>query len=220
MSGTQVQLPKLPFWELLSGPQKETVADCAVIRHYEKGSMINGDGNACLGMIYVLKGSIRIYILSEEGREITLFRLEKDDTCVLSASCVISQITFDTQIVVEKSCDLLVVNSGVYSRIVNENIYVKCFTYELTVERFSSVMWTMQQILFEKVDRRIASFLISEYNKTGNAEIHMTHEQIAQQISSAREVVARMLKRFVSDGLVEMKRGTIKLKDIERLGKI
>lgn len=213
-------LPKLPYWDALEEGQRAYLADNASLRHSEKGEIIHGCGSMCLGMLYVLKGSIRTYLLSEEGREVTLFRLEEGDCCILSASCVISQITFDTQMVTERVCELLVVNSGAFARLAEENIRVKCFMYELATERFSSVMWIMQQILFAKFDKRLAGFLLDEYDRTGRLEIRMTHEQIAVQISSAREVVARMLKRFASDGFVEMKRGCIRLKNIDGLRNI
>ena len=94
-------------------------------------------------------------------------------------------------------------------------LYGRCFLYELATKRFSNVMWAMQQILFKRLDQRLAIFLIEEYARTGSATIRMTHEQIAQHISSAREAVARMLKQFTEDGLVELKRGAILLVDIE-----
>ena len=102
-------------------------------------------------------------------------------------------------------------STDAFDKLMKKNIYVRCFAYELLCERFSSVMWTMQMILFKGYDRRLASFLISEYKNTGLATIQMTHEQIAQYTNSAREVVARMLKRFASDNLVEFKRGRITL---------
>lgn len=220
MDGTEKFLVLLPYWSSLDKEQKDYIRQNTSLRHYDSGALIHGCGNACLGMIYLLSGGIRVYLLSEEGREITLFRMQKGDPCVLSASCVISQITFDTHMVVEKDCDLLVVNSAAYKRLTDENVYVRCFTYELMTERFSTVMWAMQAILFEKFDRRLAAFLLSEYDRTGSPQIRMTHEQIARHISSAREVVARMLKRFVSDGLVEIRRGSILLKDVDGLRNI
>lgn len=217
METMNLYLERLPYWDDLSESEKEYIQNHSVIQHYDKDHIVHGCGDACLGMLYVIRGSIRVYLLSEEGREITLFRLEEGDSCVLSASCVISQITFDTQMVVEKDCDLLIVGSGAFSALAKQNVYVRCFMYELLTERFSSVMWTMQQILFFGFDKRLAAFLLSEYERTGSKRLGITHEQIAQQINSAREVVARMLKRFSSDKLLEMKRGEILLQDIAGL---
>ena len=159
----------------------------------------------------------RVYLLSEEGREVTLYRIGPGELCVLSASCVISQITFETEIVAESDTEILAINSGAVDGIMKENINVRCFLYELAMERFSTVMWTMQQILFKKMDRRLGTFLADECARTGKPEIKMTQEEIAVQISSAREVVTRMLKRFAADGLIELKRGAVIVKDCTAL---
>jgi CRP/FNR family transcriptional regulator len=167
-----------------------------------------------------VSGQIRTYLMSEEGREITLFRITPGNCCVLSASCVISQITFDINLVAETDCDILIIPSPVFNRLTDENIYVKCFMYELICGRFSTVMWTMQQILFKKLDHRLADYLLKVYNETGSAKITVTQEQIATDINSAREAVARMLKHFADDGLLEVGRGSILLKNINALKSI
>ncbi|MBR4030410.1 MAG: Crp/Fnr family transcriptional regulator [Clostridia bacterium] len=214
----QIYLEKLPYYEHLTDGQKEKILKFWTKKSYKKGQFIHGHTEECLGQIFMIKGEARTFVLSEDGREITLFKLNPFDVCVLSASCVISQITFETAIVAETDCEMYVLNSGVFSEIANENIFVKCYMYELLTSRFSSVMFTMQEIIFKGVDKRLASFLISESEKTSTHEIKMTHEQIAKNINSAREVVARMLKRFSNDGLVELKRGTITIKDKQKLG--
>ena len=207
----------LPFWSSLSDDEKEIVHQRSVVRPYAKGTVINNCNNECLGMILVLSGEIRTYLLSDEGREVTLFRLYSNDLCVLSASCVISQITFETQMIAQQDTEALIIPVSVIAALKERNIYVRCFLYELATKRFSDVMWAMQQILFKGLDRRLAGFLVAEAERTGSNMIRMTHEQIAQHISSAREAVARMLKHFADDGLVEVKRGTITLLDIDAL---
>lgn len=210
----------MPYWGRLESGQKDTIAAHAVIRRYAKGEIVHGYGNACLGTVQVLRGSLRVYLLSEDGREITLFRLETGDPCVLSAACVMRQITFDTYMVAESECELFVVGAAAFDRVAEENIYVKCFMYEVAAERFSAVMRAMQQILFSRLDRRLASFLWEAYEKTGSTRINMTQGYIAVQISSAREVVARTLKRFEEEGLVRLGRGKIVLLDPEGLKEI
>ena len=209
-------LEKLPFWEALTKKEQEIISLRVFTLHYEKGALIHSGGDECLGMIFAISGSVRTFMLSEEGREITLFRINPGELCVLSASCVISQITFETHIEASQSCDLLIIPSDVIMTLEN-NINVKCFLYELATVRFSDVMWAMQQILFKKLDERLAKFLIEESKRNDSNEIHMTHERIAQHISSAREAVARMLKQFSDEGLVELRRGTIIIRDSDRM---
>lgn len=206
-------LERLPFWKLLTDSEKELVQQNAVIRLYKKGTRVYSSEQECLGMLFVMQGEMRTYLLSEEGREVTLFRIYPNDLCVLSASCVISQISFDTQMSAQKDTEALMISPNIVLLLKEKNLSVRCFLYELATKRFSDVMWAMQQILFKRLDQRLALFLMQESQRLGTDTIHMTHEQIAQQISSAREAVARMLKQFSEDGLVELKRGAIRLLD-------
>lgn len=206
-------LERLPFWKLLTVSEKELVQQNAVIRLYKKGTRVYSSERECLGMLFVMQGEMRTYLLSEEGREVTLFRIYPNDLCVLSASCVISQISFDTQMSTQKDTEALIIPPNIVLFLKEKNLSVRCFLYELATKRFSDVMWAMQQILFKRLDQRLALFLMQESQRLGTDTIHMTHEQIAQQISSAREAVARMLKQFSEDGLVELKRGAIRLLD-------
>lgn len=213
-------LNKLPFWTSLTEQEKEILSKSAVIRHYEKGSFIHSSDRDCLGMLFILSGEIRTYILSDEGREITLFRLYPNDLCVLSASCVISQISFDTQMTARQNTEVLIIPPNITALLKEQNISVRCFLYEQATERFSEVMWAMQQILFKGLDQRLAAFLVEECERTNSNTVRMTHEQIARNISSAREAVARMLKQFTQDGLVELKRGEIIIKDTDGLKRL
>ena len=213
MQELEEHLRKIPFWKDLPEEEKETLRCSAFLRRYPKGSLIHGGQNECLGMLLLLQGEVRTYLLSEEGREITLFRLYAGDSCVLSASCVISQITFETHMTAAKNTTLLIVPSGVIAALSERELAVRCFFYEQATARFSDVMWSMQQILFRGLDRRLAAFLVQEAERTGASVIRMTHEEVAKHISSAREAVARMLKQFSEEGLVELKRGAIFLRD-------
>ncbi len=213
-------LNKLPFWTSLTEQEKEILRKSAVIRRYEKGSFIHSSDRDCLGMLFIISGEIRTYILSDEGREITLFCLYPNDLCVLSASCVISQISFDTQMTARQDTEVLIIPPNITALLKEQNISVRCFLYEQATERFSEVMWAMQQILFKGLDQRLAAFLVEECERTNSNTVRMTHEQIARNISSAREAVARMLKQFTQDGLVELKRGEIIIKDTDGLKRL
>ncbi len=205
------------FWEHLTDTDKEKINLNSSIKKYPKGSLIFDSGSECLGFVHLIKGSIRTYMMSDEGREVTLYRQGSGDCCVLAASCVIKEISFDCYITAEEDTELLILNPPASSSLKADNVYFRCFIYELAAKRFSEAMKTMDNLLFLKLEGRLASFLVGEYERTGISELRMTHEQVAQYINSAREVVARTLKRFSQDGLVEIKRGVIKLLDIEGL---
>lgn len=211
---------KLSYWDSLSEEEKAVLMRGTTGRSYQKNEYIHGFSDACLGMVYVCRGSIRVYTTSEEGREVTLFHISEGECCIMSASCVITGISLDVQLLAEEETEIMAVHSGTIQKLMDSNIYVKCFAYELAVKRFSSVVWVMQEILFARFDVRMARFLLSVYEKTGKLNIQMTQEAIAIEVNSAREVVARMLKQFASDNLIELKRGTIVLKNIDGLKKI
>lgn len=210
-------LERCEFWAYLSQEAKDKLVLNSVIRSYSQGSLIFDSVSECLGLTFVLKGRLRTYMMSDDGKEVTLFKVHEGDSCVLSASCVIKELSFDSYMTAEEDSEVLIINALTVQQLSNENIYFRCFLYEHATRRFSSAMRTFDQLLFLKLEGRLASFLVSEFERTGLKEIRMTHEQVAQNINSAREVVARTLKRFSQEGLVSVKRGVISLNDIDRL---
>ena len=202
---------EFPFWDKLDQQTKERLASAAVRKEYDKGSMVHSGDEKCLGLILVERGCLRVYIESEEGRDITLYRLEEGEICTLSASCFMSEITFEVMIEAESDAQIILMNPSVFHRVASENVYVENYMYKQTATRFSDVMWAMQQILFLSFDRRLALFLLDEVAKSGSDTIAMTHEQIAKYVGSAREVVSRMLKYFEEEGYVKLSRGKIQV---------
>jgi len=186
----------------------------------KKGTLITGNGGSCAGVLLVLKGSLRTYILSEDGKDLTLFRLYPGGICILSASCILKAIRFDVLIEAESDCRLLVINTDVFSRIAGNNIWVENFSYKIASERFSDVIEAIQKIFFLSVDKRLANFLLEEISKNHNCIILFTHEQIAKYIGSAREVVTRTLKSFSELGILEISRKGIKITDAAKLADI
>lgn len=207
------------FWKNLSEKDRADLMNGAGCAEFKKGQNIH-NGTVCTGIIFVKTGCLRVYILSEEGKEITLYRIFAGDACVLSASCVLDSITFDVYVDAEEDSRCCILNPGSYARVSENNPEMKIFLLEKTVSRFSEVMWVMQQILFMSFDRRLAIFLLSESEKNNSPEIKLTHEQIAKYMGSAREVVSRMLKYFSSEGYVELSRGGVTITDRNALEKL
>lgn len=206
-----------PFWNKLSEDDKNAFLSSSHNVNFKKGENIH-DGESCTGVILIKSGSLRLYMLSDEGKEITLYRLFAGDICVLSASCVLNSITFDVFVDSEENSECIIIDACVFEKVSARLPEVKIFTLEIALGRFSDVMWVMQQILFMSVDKRLAIFLLDESSKTGSDTIRLTHEQIAKYMDSAREVVSRMLKYFSNEGLIEMSRsGGIRLIDKKRL---
>lgn len=206
-----------PFWPDLTDVQKEFIENAAYVENYNKGMLMHRTDGSCKGLMTVLSGQLRTYILSEEGREVTLFRVNEEEVCVLSASCLMDTITFDVLIEATEDTEVLVIPATILNQIAQKNPYVELFLYKSATEKFSDVMWTMQQILFLKIDQRVALFLWDEMVQKNSTTLSVTHDEIARYIGSAREVVTKVLKYMVKEGALELKRGKIIVLDKEML---
>ena len=207
-----------PFWEEITEGDRDYICRHSMSVTYEKGAGVH-DGNECSGVIFVCSGSLRLSMISDDGKDITLYRLHKGDMCMLSASCVLKSITFDVFINAEEDSRCYVISGPAYAAVSERNPSIKIFSLEAAVSRFSDVMWVMQQILFMSMDKRLAIFLTDESARTRSDTITLTHEQIARYMGSAREVVSRMLKYFANEGIVEVSRKGIRILDKKRLRK-
>lgn len=205
-----------PFWDNLDKSEQEYICKNSQSVTFPKGSNAH-DSSECSGVFFIISGCLRVYIMSEDGKDITLYRLHKGSMCMLSASCVLQSVTFDIFIDAEEDSECVVISGPAFASVAERNPDINIFALELAVSRFSDVMWVMQQILFMSVDKRLAIFLIDEANRTNSDIIELTHEQIAKYMGSAREVVSRMLKYFSNEGLVEVNRKGVKIIDKKRL---
>ena len=206
-----------PFWDRMNSDDKETFLRSSHNVHIKKGTNVH-DGNECTGVILVKSGCLRLYLLSDEGKEITLYRLFSGDMCIFSASCVLSTITFDVLVDAEEDSDCIILGGCAFEEVASRMPEAKIFALEAALSRFSDVMWVMQQILFMSMDKRLAIFLLDEIAQNGTDTVKLTHEQIAKYMGSAREVVSRMLKYFVSEGIISTSRSEgIKIIDKKRL---
>ena len=205
-----------PFWDNLNDDDKKYLCQNSTIVHFEKEQSVHNN-TECSGLYIVKSGKLRLYMLSDEGKEVTLYRLAPGDICMLSASCVLNSITFDVYVEAEIPSDCYMINGKAFSIVSERVIAVKNYVLETAVQRFSDVMWVMQQIVFMSMDKRLAIFLLDEITANGTDMVEMTHDQIARHLGTAREVVSRMLKRFASDGWIEVKRKGIRIVDKKKL---
>ncbi len=207
----------LPFWPQLDRQQKETLCTGARTVRFTAGQTLGRGERECIGVLIVTAGALRVYLTSDDGREVPLYRLAKNDVCVLSAACVLEHIDFTVSIEAESECSAAVIGAPAFARLCAENVHAELYAYKLAAERFSDVMWAMQQLLFIRFDARLANFLLEERSRTGSPELRFTHELIAKRLGTAREVVSRMLKYFESERCVSLSRGGISICDEAKL---
>ena len=206
-----------PVWNQLSAAQQERILGSLSERFVKKGALLHNGGADCTGLLVVRSGQLRAYILSEEGREITIYRLFDRDICLFSASCVMRSVQFDVTVAAEKDTDLWVIPAEVYRQLMEESAPLANYTNELMAGRFSEVMWLVEQVMWRSMDQRIASFLLEEAAIEGTNRLAITHETIANHLGTHREVVTRMLRYFRSEGMVELSRGVVELTDEAKL---
>ena len=216
MSFKQFYSRYFPFWDILNENDKEYLCQNSSLVHFEKQQLVHNNLE-CSGLFIVKTGKLRLYMLSDEGKQITLYRLGPGDICMLSASCVLQSITFDVYVDAEISSECYVVSGQAFKNLSERVLEVKNFALETAVERFSDVMWVMQQIVFMSLDKRLAIFLLDEVAETKSDTILLTHEEIARHLGTAREVITRMLRHFSEDGIVEVSRKGIFICDKNKL---
>lgn len=209
-----------PIWNKLTENEKQMLKDSAVKRRVEKGKILHKSSGECLGLVIVEEGQLRAFVLSEGGKEITLFRLFELDFCLFTASCVFSGIQFDVSIEVEKDTEFWLIPPNVYRDLMEKSTAVANYTNELMASRFSEVMWLIEQVMFKSFDKRLAAFLLEESNIENSDRLEITHERIANHLGSAREVVTRMLKYFQNEGAVKLSRGVVEITDRKKLSEI
>ena len=207
---------QFPFWNELNTSDKDDLLNNTSLKRFEKEQAVHNNLE-CSGLYIVKTGRLRLYMRSDEGKEITLYRLSPGEMCMLSASCVLQSITFDVYIDAEVETECYMISGAAFNRVAERVPAVKIFALEAAVSRFSDVMWIMQQIVFMNQDKRLAIFLLDEIEAKGEYIITMTHEQIARHLGTAREVVSRMLKHLASDGVLEVTRKGIIITDIKKL---
>lgn len=206
-----------PIWDQLQTHQQRRLLDALAFQTVKRGTILHDGSTDCTGLYLIQTGQLRAYVLSEEGREITIYRLFDRDMCLFSASCIIQALRFDVTIQAEKDTQLWGIPAGLYRSLMAESAVVANYTNELIASRFSEVMWRMEQFMWKSMDKRVAAFLLQEASIEGTCQLKITHETIANHLGSHREVITRMLRYFQSEGLVKLSRGMVTILDAEKL---
>ena len=209
-----------PIWNKLNTAQQDRIMSSLTDRNVKKGTVIYSGSLDCTGLFLVKSGQLRAYILSDQGREITLYRLFDRDMCLFSASCMIHSMQFEMTIEAEKDTEIWMIPAETYKSIMEESAPLANYTNELMASRFSEVMWLIEQILWKSLDKRVAEFLLEEAAIEDTSRLKITHEAIANHLGSHREVITRMLRYFQNEGMVKLSRGMITILDENKLEKL
>ena len=209
-----------PVWDKLTKDQQERILGVTDFKKIKCGTILHDGSPDCLGMILVRSGQLRAYIISEEGREVTISRFFEMDICLFSASCVMPNMQFDILIEAEKDSEIWIIPACLYQNLMEESLAVSNYSNNLITNSYSELMWLMEQIMWKSFDKRLAEFLLEEVRLEDSPVLQITHERIANHMGTAREVVTRMLRYFQSEGLVRLTRGSIEIVSEEKLEKL
>ncbi len=205
------------IYHKLTEAEQQLLSRVVIEKKAEKGTILHTGMKDCIGLLVIKSGQIRAHITSNEGREITIYRLFDHDICLLSASCILNSIQFDITISVEKDAEFFVIPVGTFKQLMEQSLVVSNYMNQVMGSRLSEVMWLIEQVMWKSFDKRLAHFLVEESALEGTNVLKITHEQIASHMGSAREVVTRMLKYFQTEELVKLSRGTIEIVDEDGL---
>lgn len=204
-------------WNKLSDADRRLIEQHLVLRSAPKGTLLHRGSADCLGFLVIKSGQLRGYINSEEGRELTIYRLFERDICVLAASCIMNSIQFEIFIEAEKDTEFWLIPPDILKTLMESSAPAANYTTEIMSARLSETMWLIEQVMWRSMDKRIASFLLEEASIEGTNLLKITHESIANHLGTHREVVTRMLRYFQGEGMVLLSRGTVEIKDEKKL---
>ena len=206
-----------PIYDKLTKDQQALLDAHASMRTVPPGTILHNGDTTCMGLLIIRDGQLRAYMTSDEGREITLYRLFARDICLFSASCIMNSIQFEITITAEKETEFWIIPPYLYKNLMDNSLAVSNYTNQIMATRFTDVMWLVEQIQWKSFDKRLAHFLLEESSIEQTTVLKITHEKIAAHLGTAREVVTRMLKYFQAEDMVLLTRGTIEIISEDKL---
>lgn len=206
-----------PIWDRLTSHERELIEKSAVKRNAPKGTLLHNGSADCVGLFVIHSGRLRAFIISEEGKEVTLYRLFEKDICLFSASCIMKNIEFDVTIEAEKDSEIWIIPTNIFKQLMESSTAVSNYTNQIMATRFSEVMWLIEQVMWKSFDKRLSAFLLKESEIEQSDSLKITHEVIANHMGTAREVVTRMLRYFQTEGMVRLTRGDVLITNRKKL---
>ena len=180
--------------------------ESALLRTFATGTPLYAEGEMCGQIAFVLAGEIRVYKTNDSGREITLYELVAGDTCILTASCLLAQIRYPANAVTLERTEALIVQAADFRRLMNLYPDLRSFVATMLGYRLAAMMTLIEEIVFNRMDRRLFEYLIE---RSANNVVNRTHQKIANDLGTSREVVSRLLKDFQSRGAIQSGRNQI-----------
>ncbi|MBS4031225.1 MAG: Crp/Fnr family transcriptional regulator [Clostridiales bacterium] len=209
-----------PFMEFFNSDQEKLFIANMFNRHYSPGSILMEHGVSCNDIFFILEGSLRVSGISEEGREVVLYRIHKGDFCLMKAYSIMTETDFPAVAQVETKTEVIALPAKIFKDILSENPQLQNFIFTSSLHRLKDVIGVLESITFIGIKQRLAKLLILLATQRSSHTLKITHEQIALEIGSSREVISRTLKNFGDASVVQLSRGQIQILSLDSLKKI
>ena len=197
-----------PVFRKSSDVLVNNLLDSASRHSIPAGKQIYSEGDDCSAIAFVLSGEIRVFKTGQTGREITLYEIGPGETCILNASCILSGRSYPANAVALTDVDVFLVPSAAFRRLVDEHEQMRDFVFTLLSRRLSDVMELVEEVAFGRMDERLMEYLIE---KSADGKLETTHQKIAGDLGTSREVVSRLLKDLERKKTVRLSRNSISL---------
>ena len=209
----------LSLYPALSGLPAERLAALTqpqAIMHLPAGTQVFAEHQPCHGFPLLLDGSIKVIKLASSGRELMLYRVTPGGSCIISSSCLLAHTDYNARGIAETPLTLLALPVPEFSRLLVEHAPFRDFVFHLFTERIAELMQLVEEVAFARLDQRLAKLLLARNEST----LNVTHQQLADELGSVREIVSRLLKGFAAQGLVTLGREQLNIVDRPGLHKI
>ncbi len=217
---TKEMFKGLLFAEALGKEEIKRVQEHAFQVDYSAGRMLVENGALCQNVYWVMDGLIRIFRMTDDGKEITYYRVGKGEACLFTMSCILDHEPFEAIAQIEKDARLLALPGYIFEDLMQGNARFRQFIFKKLLSTIGDLMMLTEEVTFHSINKRLANFLLVEKDKQRKEALTITHESIGHELGTAREVISRMLKEFEKKGWVSLSRGKITLVDIEALREI
>ncbi len=201
-------IEKFPTLNKMEDTAKALIAQHVMFKKAPSGSLLFSEGNTCQGYVLLLAGTVKVQKISESGREIVLYRVEERETCIMTANCLLANSDYNAQGIAESDIELAIIPQQYFNQLLGASELFRNFVFEVYAARMSTLMMLIEEVVFKKLDERLAKLLLE---KTTSNELTITHQELATELGSVREVVSRQMKNFERQGLITLSRGKINI---------
>lgn len=214
-------LEKYSFFDKLDENNQQAIRDSLIVKHFEADYTLIHEGNSCLGFSLIIGGCIRVYKLSEKGKEVTLYKLSPGDTCYLSMSCILNNKNYPAFAEILEPTKIAFIPSNIFYNLIYNTIEFQKFIFQNLYSKFNEVVSVLEEVAFERIDVRIAKYLLQISKNSNNTKfLYLTQDKIANEVGTSREVVSRTLTDFKNKDIISSQRGKITILDFDKLNNV